>query len=134
MMFILTDEHPEIRAYLVQCEGAAKLINPDIYSLQSGSLVNNNVMVVDLNEQVLTSAILDLSISRANSDDDCKSVLNDFFVSNFLIFSAYREHYEKNFEDKIFFYEPINKYFDLLEHRRLCIDRMIQLNRFDLVD
>lgn len=76
MIFILNDEHPEIRAYLVQCEGARKLINPDIYSLQSGSLVNNNVMVVDLNEQVLITAILDLSIFRTKKYGDIKVVLN----------------------------------------------------------
>lgn len=91
-------------------------------------------MVVDLNEQVLVTAILDFSISRVNSDDDLKVVLNEFLIGNFLIFSAYREHYSKNFEDKIFFFEPINNYYDLLEHRRLCLNHIVKLNRFDLVD
>lgn len=33
MIFILNDEHPEIRAYLVQSEGAQKLIDPGVYAL-----------------------------------------------------------------------------------------------------
>jgi hypothetical protein len=32
----------------------------------------------------------------------------------------YREHREKNFDDKIFFFEPINKFFDLLWIKRIA--------------
>lgn len=35
------------------------------------------------------------------------------FLNRFLDENPYREHLQMNFEDKIFFYEPDNKFFDL---------------------
>lgn len=32
----------------------------------------------------------------------------------------YREHVAKNFDDKIFFFEPINKFYDLLWIKKLA--------------
>jgi hypothetical protein len=37
----------------------------------------------------------------------------DGFLSKFLVESPYREHLALNFEDKIFFHEPVNKFYDL---------------------
>jgi len=37
----------------------------------------------------------------------------DRFLNRFLEESPYREHLDLNFDDKIFFYEPVNKFFDL---------------------
>jgi hypothetical protein len=48
------------------------------------------------------------------------------FASNFLeeLLSRqfYREYMELNFEDKIFFHEPVNKFFDLLRVKKLVWD------------
>lgn len=35
------------------------------------------------------------------------------FLGKFLNESAYREHLQMNFDDKIFFHEPVNKFYDL---------------------
>lgn len=37
----------------------------------------------------------------------------DVFLNKFLKEKPYREHLDLNFEDKIFFHEPVNKFFDL---------------------
>lgn len=41
------------------------------------------------------------------------------FLEKFITHSTYREYVELNTDDKIFFHEPINKYFDLLWVRKL---------------
>jgi len=38
---------------------------------------------------------------------------NNFLCDNFLQTSPYREHNLMNFTEKIFFHEPVNKFFDL---------------------
>ena len=42
------------------------------------------------------------------------------FLEEFLTGNYYREHLELNFDDKIFFHEPVNKYYDLLWIRKLA--------------
>jgi len=42
------------------------------------------------------------------------------FLEELLTRDFYRENLELNFDDKIFFHEPINKYFDLLWIRKLA--------------
>jgi hypothetical protein len=46
------------------------------------------------------------------------------FVENllckFLKENPYREHLDLNFDDKIFFHEPVNKFFDLPLLRKLA--------------
>ena len=47
--------------------------------------------------------------------------LEELFSKNF-----YREYVDLNFDDKIFFHEPINKYYDLMWVRKLawtCLQR-----------
>jgi len=44
----------------------------------------------------------------------------DFLYNKWIIGNPYREHLEKNFEDKIFFFEPVNKFYDLLWVKRLA--------------
>ena len=41
-------------------------------------------------------------------------MFGDHFLEEFLVRDFYREHLELNFDEKIFFHEPVNKYFDLL--------------------
>ena len=42
------------------------------------------------------------------------------FLEELLTQEYYREYLELNFDDKIFFHEPVNKYFDLLWIRKLA--------------
>jgi hypothetical protein len=41
--------------------------------------------------------------------------------------NPYREHLEKNFEDKIFFFEPLNKFYDLLWVKRLAFTQLMTI-------
>jgi len=43
------------------------------------------------------------------------------FLELFLASDFYREHLQLNFDDKIFFHEPVNKYYDLLFIRNLAL-------------
>ena len=42
----------------------------------------------------------------------------DTFLNRFIVDSPYREHLALNFDDKIFFHEPVNKFYDLPYLRR----------------
>ena len=42
------------------------------------------------------------------------------FLEEMLTQEYYREYLELNFDEKIFFHEPVNKYFDLLWVRKLA--------------
>jgi hypothetical protein len=124
LILILHDEHPEIRSYLVQSAGVQKFVDPAAHSVESPSLVSQDDpekatdMVVDLNEQMLLTSIISTTLASARSNEVGKEVLtsfvNDFLVANFVANRLYREHQLKNFDDKIFFFEPPNKYCDLL--------------------
>ena len=56
------------------------------------------------------------------------------FATNFLEELAtqdyYREYLEHNFDEKIFFHEPVNKYFDLLWIRKLCFNSLKSFKQF----
>jgi hypothetical protein len=63
---------------------------------------------------------------------DKKAVVNDFLVKQFLLQDIYREQQEKNFDDKIFFFEPCNKYCDLVWIRKAVFGLLVQ--NADLLD
>ena len=48
------------------------------------------------------------------------------FLNRFLDENPYREHLQMNFEDKIFFYEPDNKFFDLPQTRLLAWEQFLR--------
>ena len=47
-----------------------------------------------------------------------------FLVENFIAKSPYREHLEMNFTEKIFFHEPVNKFFDLVFIKSLAFNSL----------
>jgi len=42
------------------------------------------------------------------------------FLGDFITANPYREHTDKNYTEKIFFFEPVNKFFDLLLVKKLA--------------
>lgn len=144
LVLILHDEHPEIRSYLVQSTGIRKFVDPAAYSVESPSLVSQDdpekakAMIVDLNEQMLMKSIIGTTLASARSSECEKEVLasfvNDFLVANFVANRLYREHQLKNFDDKIFFHEPPNKYCDLLWLQSLAFGLLCQPGVKELVD
>ena len=44
------------------------------------------------------------------------------FLPEYIQKSQYREHLELNFDEKIFFHEPVNKFYDLPLVKKLALD------------
>jgi hypothetical protein len=74
-------------------------------------------MIVDLNEQVAAEAVVTWVIENSKGSVE-------YLVDNFILKNLYREQQEKNFDDKIFFFEPPNKYCDLLWIKKVVFDRV----------
>ncbi len=51
-----------------------------------------------------------------------------------LMANPYREQNEKNYEEKIFLFEPINKYFDLLWLKRIAFKQLNKDENKKLID
>ena len=51
----------------------------------------------------------------------------DTFLNKFLSENPYREHLDLNFEDKIFFHEPVNKFFDLPLIRTMAFHQIMRI-------
>ena len=85
--------------------------------------------MVDLNEQLLLESVFNSVVAMASADspETLKTVANEFLVAPFIVRNPYREHVEKNFDDKIFFFEPINKYYDLLHLKKMVYLKLIEL-------
>lgn len=51
----------------------------------------------------------------------------EYLFKEWILGNPYREHLEKNFEDKIFFFEPLNKFYDLLWVKRLAFAQLMTI-------
>lgn len=51
----------------------------------------------------------------------------DNFLNKFLSVNPYREHLDLNFDDKIFFHEPVNKFFDLPMIRTYAFQQLLRV-------
>lgn len=79
-------------------------------------------MMVDVNEATLVHSLLH-KVSKACPDwSKPHPIIDNFFVRDLILTNVYREHNAKNYDDKIFFFEPINKYFDLLWFKRMAFE------------
>jgi hypothetical protein len=54
--------------------------------------------------------------------DTKREIVNSFLLNDLLFSNPYREQNEKNYEEKIFLFEPINKYYDLLWLKRIAFN------------
>lgn len=59
---------------------------------------------------------------HAGTKENILKILIDLIIPELLAKSFYREHLKYNFSEKIFFFEPINKYFDLLWLKKIVFD------------
>lgn len=120
VIYLLNDEHPEIRSYLVQAKGARAFFGSADFRIESPSLVGAGEMKVDLNEQMLIKIVLSKVADQADWTDKNSAIAN--FFAELIIQNPYREHNAKNFDDKIFFFEPINKYLDLMWLKKTALE------------
>lgn len=103
-----------------------KFIDQSKYAIESSSLTgegaNKVELIVDLNEPVLVEQVI-IGMQAQVADANIKEALvKEFLMPNFIVGNFYREHHLKNYEEKIFFFEPINKYYDLLWMKRIAFN------------
>lgn len=51
------------------------------------------------------------------------------FLADFLTTTPYREHASKNYTEKIFYFEPLNKFYDLIRIRRMAWERHLEFEK-----
>lgn len=87
-----------------------------------GGQIGESSLVVDLNEPVLVEQVLKGVLQHAGTEENQTKIMTDLIIPELLAKSFYREHLKFNYSEKIFFFEPINKYFDLPWLKKIVFD------------
>lgn len=127
MILLLNDEQPDIRYYLCQSPALARVI--DFAGQQPYKLLEDGY-TVSVNDQFVVEKLFTDYTERilASGDEAVKNAyLNNYLIPQWILGNPYRDHVEKNYEDKIFFFEPINKFYDLLWVKRLAFNQALRL-------
>lgn len=128
LVILLNDEQPDIRYYLCESPALSKVI--DHNNLQPWKLLNDGYTVLLNDFYVLELVFSDFTARlSASSPHLLPLYLSDFLLRHWLLGNPYRDHLAKNFEDKIFFFEPINKFYDLLWVKRIAFRQALALAR-----
>lgn len=126
LVILLNDEQPDIRYYLCESPALSQVI--DFENLQPWKVLADGY-TVKLNDMFVLETLFANFTRRLQSQAPhlVPLYVRDFLVKNWIEGNPYRDHLEKNFEDKIFFFEPINKFFDLLWVKRLAFREALKL-------
>ena len=134
LIMLLNDEQPDIRYYLCESEASHNLIEKSDRYLKTES---DRQIPVLLNDQYLIEQIFHEFTSRAleaaNTHSE-KLILyaRTFLINDHILRNPYREHLSQNYEDKIFFFEPLNKFYDLLWIKRLAFNQLMRIHTYIL--
>lgn len=124
LILLLNDEQPDIRYYLCESEALLQVIDSD--GTGKWKVLGENV---HLNDQVLVEQLFEeftkRIITRGQKIKETYAI--EFLYKQWIVGNPYREHLTKNFEDKIFFFEPVNKFYDLLWVKRLAYNQLLKL-------
>jgi hypothetical protein len=124
LILLLNDEQPDIRYYLCECEALAALIdhqNSGKWSVMQEPVKLNDQVVVEFLFEDLTQAKL------SRNPDELKQYTVEFLYKKWIVGNPYRDHLAKNYEDKIFFFEPVNKFYDLLWIKKLAFKQLLTI-------
>jgi len=129
LVILLNDEQPDIRYYLCESPALAQVI--DFENLQPWKVLADGY-TVKLNDMYVLETLFGNFTKRLQSQSPqlVSLYVKEFLVRNWIEGNPYRDHIEKNFEDKIFFFEPINKFFDLLWVKRLAFREALKLGGY----
>ena len=124
LVLLLNDEQPDIRYYLCESEAMVKVI--DHKGSGKWKVMEENVR---LNDQVIVEYLFEEFTDRVETAQPhlASEYALEFLYKQWIVGNPYREHLSKNFEDKIFFFEPVNKFYDLLWVKRLAYKQLDQL-------
>lgn len=116
---LLNDENPEIRAF----------ISLALSSLLFGEFqvrISGHESSIALSDAFIHKRLFLKALESASGDKEkVAKVLTDLLLVQILE-PAYREHVKHNFDDKIFFFEPVNKFYDLVEVQQLAFEAFEQ--------
>ena len=121
LILLLNDEQPDIRYYLCESEALIKVI--DHQGTGKWNVMEENVR---LNDQVVVEYLFEEFTDRVKTAQPhlLSQYAQEFLYNQWIVGNPYREHLSKNFEDKIFFFEPVNKFYDLLWVKRLAYKQL----------
>jgi len=114
LIILLNDEQPDIRYFLCKSDSLAILWKEEKISLNDQYIVE--VLFNEFTEKVLKE--------EEGSPELVKTYAVEYLMKQWILGNPYREHLAKNYEDKIFFFEPVNKFYDLLWVKRLAFSQL----------
>ncbi len=79
-----------------------------------------------LNDQVVVEYLFEEFTDRVKTGQPqlLSKYALEFLYKQWIVGNPYRDHLTKNYEDKIFFFEPVNKFYDLLWVKRLAYKQL----------
>eukprot|EP00347_Sterkiella_histriomuscorum_P008658 403344256 len=137
LILLLNDEQPDIRYYLCH-NGLTKMIESEQgeYTIQKGQAEGGpstqESIVVSLNDAVVQELLfkdLTKKIIQLDNPELLSAFADNFLLKQWILRNPYREHLTKNFEDKIFFFEPINKFYDLIWVKNLAYKSLLEIQK-----
>lgn len=129
LIILLNDENPDIRTYLGEKEAGIKLVQREKQTESEAKQSYRDS--VCFNDQYLIEKIFKdytALILQQPNEDKKQYFKGHFLLQKFLSENPYRDHLAKNYEDKIFFFEPVNKFYDLLWVKRLAFDSALSMS------
>ena len=81
--------------------------------------MNDKVIVEELFDDI-TKQVISLG-----NQDFINLYMREYLLKEYLFKDEYRDHIIKNYDDKIFFFEPINKFYDMLWLKRLAFKTFV---------
>ena len=125
LVILLNDEQPDIRYYLCESESLTHVID---HKNSSQWKILDDSYVVRLNDQIVVELLFeDFTQQCLSNSDFLKLYSEDFLFQQWIMGNPYRDHLSKNYEEKIFFFEPLNKFYDLLWVKRLAFKQLLML-------
>jgi len=101
-------------------------LKKNAYKLSLDFSDQKSEMEIITNDKVIMEELFgDVSQQILASSPDLKKDFAEFLANEFVLKSDYRDHHPKNFQDKIFFFEPTNKFYDVLWIKRVALKNLV---------
>ena len=115
LIILLNDEQPDIRYFLCKSDSLA------ISWKHEEKISLNDQYIVEVLFKEFTEKVI------KETPQLLKTYAVDYLLNQWILGNPYREHLAKNYEDKIFFFEPVNKFYDLLWVKRLAFSQLLSI-------
>ena len=131
MVYLLTDENPQIRLFIQSQNvqhmlGMSQTMATPYFSQRQCGDVNDIVLIRNIFRRV-TDRVKQGEWPEGINHSVAMETFAEGFLTAFIANIPYREHMHLNFDEKIFFHEPVNKFFDLPWLRVLAYEQLRRL-------